>query len=326
MMTQDREATKSETKLTARILRAVGGQYLLDNGLGFSGIAAARGIFRRDGIIPTPGDLVVYESSGDPDVPWVISEILPRHNYLIRPSLANLDRLLITAAAAEPAADFFLIDKLITVSLVNNIEPILIITKNDLISSGEDKFGPVYKKAGITIHYTSLGDQRSHAEIKALLPGQLVSFAGQSGVGKSTLLNLLFGDEMMETGMVSKKIGRGRHTTRHVELFPYAGGYLADTPGFSTLELPDLGITSENIEQGYPEIAAVSGQCRFTGCRHMGDLGCAVTEEIIHPDRLERYRTFREMLDKIKPYEAIRDNSTDQLGRRTHKGRRGGKS
>lgn len=326
MMTQDRVNTNPETKLTARILRAVGGQYLLADGEEFGGIAAARGIFRRDGIVPTPGDLVVYESSGDPDVPWVINEILPRHNYLLRPALANLDRLLITVAAAEPAADYFLIDKLITVCLVNDIEPILIVTKNDLVAAGEDRFGPVYRAAGISIYYTALNDQKAHTEIRNLLPGQLVSFAGQSGVGKSTLLNQLFGDEMMETGGISTKIGRGRHTTRHVELFPYLGGYLADTPGFSTLELPDLGITSENIERGYPEISAVSDRCRFAGCRHMGDLGCAVTEEVIHPDRLERYRFFREQLDKIKPYETIRDNSTDQLGRRTRRGKKGGKS
>lgn len=320
-MTQAKESLNTESKLTARILRAVGGQYLLDDGAGFSGIAAARGIFRLEGIIPTPGDLVVYESSGDPDVPWVISEIKPRRNYLVRPALANLDRLLITAAAAEPAADFFLIDKLITVCLVNDIEPILIITKNDLASTGEDRFGPVYKPAGISIYYTSLNDKRSHDEIRALLPGRLVSFAGQSGVGKSKLLNQLFGDEMMVTGGISKKIGRGRHTTRHVELFPYAGGYLADTPGFSTLELPDLGITSDNIELGYPEITAVTNQCRFTGCRHLGDLGCAVTEAAIHPERLERYRVFREQLDKIKPYETARDNNADQNGRRPRKGR-----
>lgn len=325
-MTQHDEYTNTETKLTARILRAVGGQYLLDNGVGFRGIAAARGIFRLDGIIPTPGDLVVFESSGDPDVPWVITEILPRRNYIIRPALANLDRLLITATAAEPAADYFLIDKLITVCLVNDIEPILIITKNDLVSSSEDKFAPIYEPAGISILYTSLGDQQSHNEIRALIPGRLVSFAGQSGVGKSTLLNQLFGDEMMETGGISKKIGRGRHTTRHVELFPFAGGYLADTPGFSTLELPELGITSENIERGYPEISTVSGECRFTGCRHLGDLGCAVTNDTIHPDRLERYRVFREQLDKIKPYETLRDNNSEHTGRRPRKGKRGGRS
>lgn len=325
-MTQQDENTNNKTKPTARILRAVGGQYLLDDGAGFSGIAAARGIFRLDGIIPTPGDLVVYESSGDPDVPWVISEILPRRNYLIRPALANLDRLLITAAAAEPEADFFLIDKLITVCLVNSIEPILIITKNDLVKSGEDKFASIYEPAGIKIYNTSIGDQQSHEEIKALLPGRLVSFAGQSGVGKSTLLNLLFGDEMMETGGISKKIGRGRHTTRHVELFPYAGGYLADTPGFSTLELPDLGITSDNIELGYPEIKAVSDQCRFTGCRHLGDLGCAVTEQIIHRDRLERYRMYREQVDKIKPYETARDNNAEQSSKKTRKAKRSGRS
>jgi ribosome biogenesis GTPase len=311
-----------DNKMIARIVKAVGGQYQLDATNGFRGIAAARGIFRLDGITPTPGDLVVYESSGDPDVPWVISEILPRRNYIIRPALANLDRLLITAAATEPAPDFFLIDKLITVCLVNNIEPILIITKNDQATAEPQIFCEVYDRTNLKIIFTSIDDKKSHIEIRGLLPEQVVSFAGQSGVGKSTLLNQLFGDEMMETGGISDKIGRGRHTTRHVELFSYAGGYLADTPGFSTLELIDLGITSETIEQGYPEIAAVSDQCRFSGCRHLGDLGCAVTEQLIHPDRLERYRMFRRQLDQIKPYESSSQQTNSRTRRYDKKKRR----
>jgi ribosome biogenesis GTPase len=297
---------------TARILKAVGGQYWLEGDNDFSGIATARGLFRLDKITPTPGDRVIYESSGDPDIPWRITEVLPRKNILIRPPLANLDLLLITVAATEPAADFFLIDKLIAACRINKIEPVLVITKMDIATETVKEISEPYVKCGFSVFYTSHNDSTAHEQLKKLLTSRIVSFAGQSGVGKSTLLNQLFGDEKMITGAISKKIGRGRHTTRHVELFPFAGGYLADTPGFSTLDLVELGLTSENIVSGYPEIESLAGQCRFASCRHLGDLGCAVEEARIDAGRLARYRQFRQQLDQIKSYEnnSIKINST----------------
>jgi ribosome biogenesis GTPase len=286
----------------ARILKGVGGQYWLHGPSGFTGIASARGIFRKDGIVPTAGDLVTYAASGDPDNPWRIDSILPRHNILIRPAIANLDILIITLSAEEPAPDYYLVDKLLTVCLANQIKPLICITKTDLVASTADAVARTYRPVGCPVILTNPTDTASHEQLRQLLTGHIVSFAGQSGVGKSTLLNQLFGATRMATGGVSERIGRGKHTTRHVELFPFAGGYLADTPGFSSFELSELGITGANLVTGYPEIAAIADRCRFTGCRHLGDLGCAIDQADIDPDRLARYRFFRVQLDSVDPY------------------------
>lgn len=286
----------------ARILKGVGGQYWLHAPDGFAGIASARGLFRKSGTVPTPGDWVRYVPSGDPDTPWRIETILPRRNILVRPAVANLDMLIITLSAEEPAPDYFLADKLLTVCLANQVEPLICITKTDLDDAAAKAIGACYAAVGCPVISTNPADTASHHELRRLLQGRVVSFAGQSGVGKSTLLNELFGAERMATGSVSERIGRGRHTTRHVELFPFAGGYLADTPGFSSLELYELGITGSDLAAGYPEIQAVADRCRFAGCRHLGELGCAVDSAAITPERLARYRFFRQQLDSIDPY------------------------
>lgn len=287
--------------MDGRITRGVGGQYQITFTDGSTGIASPRGIFRKDGLVPTPGDLVTCADSGDPDVPWRIEQIQPRRNSLVRPPLANLDVLVITLSAAEPAPDFFLADKLLTICLLNKIEPLLCLTKTDLAQAGFPGLDG-YRQTGCRLIETSPDDQASLAILREWIKGRVVSFAGQSGVGKSTLLNRLFGEELMPSGDLSNKINRGRHTTRHVELFPLAGGFLADTPGFSSLELSDLGVTGEQLVQGYPEIVAVQDQCRFSGCRHLGDLGCAVPDSGMDPERLQRYRFFRIQLDSINPY------------------------
>ena len=289
-----------------RILKGVGGQYWLEASDGSQAVASARGLFRKDGLTPTPGDLVTVEASGDPDVPLRIVTITPRRNYLIRPTMANLDCLIITLSAADPAPDFQLADKLLTVCFLNQIEPIICITKTDYPDHQADAVEAVYRAAGVTIIRTNPHDLPSHERLRDILRGRVVSFAGQSGVGKSTLLNQLFGDERMLTGEISDRIGRGRHTTRHVELFPFGGGYLADTPGFTSFDLSELGMLGQDLVQGYPEILAIEGQCRFVGCRHLGELGCALDHGTIDANRLNRYRQFRTELDLIKPYQSAR--------------------
>ena len=288
-------------QLKGRIIKGVGGQYWIADGEKLIGVAMARGIFRKQNRSPVAGDWVRYASSQDPDVPWVIEEVLPRRNLLVRPPLANLDGLVITLSLASPQPDFYLADKLLTVCRVNDIEPLICLTKLDLADQ-PPPMNEIYRQAGVNIITTSPDDEKSMDELRDWMKGRFISFAGQSGVGKSTLLNRLFGREMMPTGNLSEKIGRGKHTTRHVELFPYRGGYIADTPGFSILELSDFGLDGEDLLKGYPEIEAVADQCRFTGCRHLGELGCALNENVIHPDRLERYRFFRQQLDNVDPY------------------------
>ncbi len=284
-----------------RILRGVGGLYWIAGDAGPLGSASARGIFRKDGVTPAVGDLAACEPSGDPDVPWRLVRILPRRNYLVRPAIANLDGLVITISAAEPPPDFFLADKMLTICLLNQIEPLICLTKTDLAADWQG-LAAGYRPSGCRIIETAPEDQTSLDQLRRWMSGRIISFAGQSGVGKSTLLNRLFGSEMMTTGGLSDRIARGRHTTRHVELFALDGGYVADTPGFSSLELYELGISGDQLAAGYPEMAAAAAHCRFTGCRHIGELGCAVPGCGIDPARLERYRFFRNQLDSINPY------------------------
>lgn len=288
-------------KDNGRIIKGVGGQYWIAGGDELIGTAMVRGILRQDDKRPLPGDFVRFSSSGDPDVPLVIDEILPRRNFLVRPPVANLEGMVITMAAAEPAPDFYLADKLLVICRLKNIEPILVLTKTDLGEPDYD-ISSMYEPAGCPVLVTNPDESDNLNKLREWMKGKVVSFAGQSGVGKSTLLNRLFAARMMQTSGLSEKIGRGRHTTRHVELFYYQGGYIADTPGFSSLELNELGIEGEDLIRGYPELMEISGRCRFSSCRHLGEAGCAAGESTIHPERLERYRYFREQLDNIDKY------------------------
>ncbi|HBP37665.1 MAG TPA: ribosome small subunit-dependent GTPase A [Clostridiales bacterium] len=293
---------------TGRILRGVGGQYLIADDAGPVGMASARGIFRKEGLVPTIGDLVECEPSGDPDTPWRMCKILPRRNYLVRPPIANLDGMVITLSAAEPPPDSYLADKLLTICLLNQIEPLICLTKTDLPQAIPDVTAG-YRAAGCRTIETEPDDQASLNQLREWMRGRVITFAGQSGVGKSTLLNRLAGAEIALIGSLSGRVGRGKQTTRHVELYPLAGGYLADTPGFSSLELEDLGVSGEQLAAGYPEILAAAGQCRFTGCRHLGELGCAVPGCGMDPDRLQRYRYFRTRLDSLNPYSGSRPHT-----------------
>jgi ribosome biogenesis GTPase / thiamine phosphate phosphatase len=291
------------TARAGRIVRGVGGLYLIADDAGPVGMASARGIFRKDGLTPTVGDLVECIPSGDPDVPWRLDKILPRRNCLIRPSVANLDGLVITLSAADPAPDYYLADKLLSICLINQIEPLLCLTKTDLVRDWKDAVS-CYRPVGCRMIEIRPDSPEGMEELQQWLHGRVVSFAGQSGVGKSTLLNRLCGGALMKIGDLSARVGRGRHTTRHVELFRHEDGFLADTPGFSSLELFDLGIDGRQLVTGYPEIKTIEDQCRFFGCRHLGDLGCAIKNSTIDPERLARYRFFREQLDGYRRIKA----------------------
>ncbi|NLK01908.1 MAG: ribosome small subunit-dependent GTPase A [Clostridiaceae bacterium] len=292
---------------TATILRGIGGHYLLhSHSNNFQDLAMLRGILRLAETRPLPGDKVVYGPSEDPDIPYIIEEILPRKSFLTRPAVANLDLVLITVAASRPRPDLMMVDRLIVMSYAHDIEVALIINKMDQKKSKTvaRQIRSEYKEAGVLLFETGFDDDGSAIEeLRTLIRGRVVSFAGQSGTGKSTLLNRLFGTELMETGELSDKIGRGRHTTRHTELFPLkAGGYLADTPGFSQVSLAVAGIDPDELADGYAEIKQLSQQCRFASCAHTGELGCAVSAQTMPPGRYERYLELRAEIIAAQEY------------------------
>lgn len=285
-----------------RILKGVGGQYEIATSAGATVVAVPRGIFRKDGIRPTVGDKVRIEPSGDPDIPFVIADILERKNLLIRPPVANIDILVLTFSVSDPKPDLALLDKLLILTAKQKIRPIIWLTKSDLDPGSAKRIGAIYSEAGYTVILSGRDDAGDFERERETFAGAVVGFAGQSGVGKSTLCNLISGIEGMEVGMISDRLKRGKHTTRHVELVPFAGGYLIDTPGFSSLELLDIGITVEDVPLGYPELASVGESCRFADCLHTGELGCAIATCKIDPDRLSRYREFIRTLQEHNPY------------------------
>jgi len=270
--------------------------------------AKPRGILRNEGHSPLPGDRVTLGLSGDPDVPCTIDAIGARRNQLVRPAMANLDLLVIVVSAAAPEPDLPLVDKLLCIAAASGIDAVLCIGKGDLGQERSDEIARIYRAAGFPTWTFAFPSGTPPQDLLDLLKDKTVAFAGQSGVGKSTLLNHLLGSDRMATGDVSARIGRGRHTTRHAELFPLPnGGFLADTPGFSQLELSDAGIDAQGVLEGFPEIAAIEGECRFTGCRHIGEKDCAIDARLadgaVDPGRLERYRAFRRAVDLIHSYD-----------------------
>ncbi|MDI9471083.1 MAG: ribosome small subunit-dependent GTPase A [Bacillota bacterium] len=291
------------------ILRGVGGAYWIHETNGRVTAAKPRGIFRRRRLSPLPGDRVLCSESGDDDFPYTIEEIKPRRNALVRPPVANLERCFITVALADPLPDFELVDKLGIICRIHNIEPLIVWTKTDLAPEALAGHRAQYLATGWPQFAASLEEQPVSC-LLAEINGHLVSFAGASGTGKSTLTNALLGEEVMEAGEISEKLGRGRHTTRHVELFRAGEGWICDTPGFSSLELDQLGILPEETILGYPEFEIHASGCRFPGCRHIQEPDCAVRRVVCdHPElnpRYERYILFRELLEAQEPWQLRR--------------------
>ncbi len=254
----------------------------------------ARGVFRKEKITPTIGDRVTIEADGEKGS---IVEIVPRTSYLLRPPVANIDTMLIVIAAAEPSPNLTVADKMLVNAEISGIKPAVCINKTDLAESEEIK--DAYAKAGYDVIEVSAEKNEGIDALRSFLKGKSTAFAGLSGVGKSSLLSLITDDDL-ETGAVSEKIRRGRHTTRHVELFELAdGGYVMDTPGFSQLEVE--GIRAEELWRYFPEMADCDGKCRFRGCAHINEPDCAVKDKLAEGKIAHsRYESYRELYEKLK--------------------------
>lgn len=263
----------------------------------------ARGSFRQKGLSPLCGDNVKAEINGEKGV---IDEIVDRRNCLVRPPVANVDKLFIVSSSENPAPNFLLIDRIILIAEKKGIEPILVFNKNDLADL--DGYRDVYIKSGFRSYSVSALDPDTLCELKKEITSSLCVFTGNSGVGKSSLLNALFPNLSLKTGEVSEKLGRGRHTTRHVELFETDGGIVADTPGFSSLDLQRYEtILKDELPSLFRDFAPYVDSCKFTSCSHTSEKGCAVLEAVregkIEKSRHESYVAVYNDIKNIKEWE-----------------------
>ena len=312
-----------EKKVNGRIIKGIGGLYtvaLSDVELG-TVACRARGALRREAA-PLAGDkvLVSYDADkgssnkhDDADARFVIEEIVDRKNALIRPPLANLDFLFVTVAAASPTPVLLTIDKLISISVHNDIEPVVVITKCELDRDYAAQMAEIYTKAGfrtiITSAETGEGIDTLRAYIDALPEGSISAFSGASGVGKSTLMNSLFPSLELTTSSVSRKTERGRHTTRQTELYEINEGkaYLADTPGFTMLDFEQFDFfTIDDLPFTMRDFESYIGTCKYKKCTHTKEEGCAIIEAVesgeISPSRHKSYLSLYETLKAKKKW------------------------
>lgn len=285
-----------------RIIKGIGGFYYVDTPEGVVE-CKARGRFRIRGGKPMVGDWVRWERQ--PDGTGFLTELAPRKNSLIRPPVSNLDQLVIVLSQAAPQTDLFLVDKVIAIGENKGIEPILCINKWDLVPAEE--WRQLYEKAGFTVLAVSAQTGLGVEELRGCLEGKLSAFTGNSGVGKSSLLNQLNQAQSMPVGEISK-IQRGRHTTRHVELWPVGGGYIADTPGFSAFDTEQMDLVyKEDLPDSFREFTPYLGRCRFTGCAHVKEKDCAVRRAVeegeIAPSRYESYCRLYESVRQIQDWQ-----------------------
>ena len=285
------------------IIRAISGFYDVDTGSGEIR-CRARGLFRKQGVVPLVGDRVILREG-------LLYEILPRKNQFVRPAVANLDSLVMLASQVPPVTEPFLVDRVAAIAARQRVELILVLNKCDLHPA--DRLYRIYQNTGMTVLQLSAATGEGVGALRSRICGKLVAFTGNSGVGKSTLLNALFPEAAMPTGEVSKKLGRGRHTTRHVELFALPDGTrIMDTPGFSAFDTDQMELGSaEELALSFPEFAPYLGHCRFDDCSHVREQGCAVLEALargdIQPSRHESYVRLLEMIREKKPWEQKKD-------------------
>lgn len=265
----------------------------------------AKGIFRQQKMKPLVGDDVEIDIISEEKKTGNVAAILPRKNALIRPAVANVDQALLIFAAASPNPNFNLLDRFLVMMGRQDVPVILCFNKCDLITEEQkQEIEAIYKASGCKILFVSAKKELGLKELQEILEGKTTTVAGPSGVGKSSLINLLAPEACMETGEISKKIERGRHTTRHAELIQLKGdGYIMDTPGFSSLYLPEM--EKEELQDCYPEFAAFEPYCRFQGCSHISEPDCGVKEALsegkIHPVRYENYcQLYGELKDRKK--------------------------
>ena len=275
-----------------QIVKALAGFYYVDVGGGTVYQCRARGIFKKDGVTPLVGDLVRIVVQDEEE--GVVDEVMPRKNGFIRPPVANVDIFVVTVAAAEPEPSFEMTDRFLVTAEMADADACVCINKDDLSPGQAKRIADVYEGLYPTVVMSALTGE-GVPELKAVIAGQSAAFAGASGVGKTSLIALLTGEDELETGGVSAKTGRGRHTTRHVEIYTLADGTkVFDTPGFTSFEAAQaVDLADANIDALFPELRELIGKCRFNDCRHENEPDCAVRAAVesgaVKPSRYASY-------------------------------------
>ena len=289
--------------LNGILMKSIGGFYYVRcDGKEYE--CKARGSFRKSGNSPVVGDKVVISV---PEEGFAsIEEIKPRINKLKRPALANIDTLVIVCSTVDPEPNFTVIDKMTAAAVNNNMIPAIVVSKNDL-KSGE-RIAEIYRNSEFPVFLCSPNDTEDVNRLKAFLKGKVSAFTGNSGVGKSTLINRIFPELELQTGQISRKLGRGKHTTRVVELFEIDGCFVADTPGFSTVDLQRYEmIDKTQLQYCFPEFEKYLGECQFTSCSHTCEKGCRILQAVkdgeIEPSRHKSYVAMFNEVKDIKEWE-----------------------
>lgn len=287
-----------------RIIKSISGFYdVVDDESGELVRTRARGNFRKRKIKPLVGDKVSYDATGDLGY---ILEILPRENSLVRPPIANIDQAIVVTSAAEPNFSSNLLDKILVNIEHNSIEPLIYLTKSDLLPDEKyqelQKIMQGYREAGYQVFDDQVAYNDDQLErLEKTFADKVTVFTGQSGAGKSTLLNHIDKELGLATAEISQVLNRGKHTTRQVSLFNIANGLVADTPGFSSIDL--MEITPEELPTLFPEFLEYSGECQFRGCRHVNEPNCKVKAELAEGKIMHsRYDDYLYFLNEINSY------------------------
>lgn len=284
-------------KLKGVLMKSIGGFYYVRcDGKEYE--CKARGSFRKSGNSPVVGDRV--EISVPEDGFASIEEISPRTNKLKRPALANIDTLVIVCSTVDPEPNFNVIDKMTAAAVNNNMTPVIVVSKNDLENG--DRIAQIYRNSEIPVFLCSPQETDEAQKLKSFLKGKMTAFTGNSGVGKSTLINRIFPELELQTGQISRKLGRGKHTTRVVELFEIDGCFVADTPGFSTVDLQRYEmIDKTQLQYCFPEFEKYIGECQFTSCSHTCEKGCRILQAVADGEiEQSRHKSYVAMYNEVK--------------------------
>lgn len=286
-----------------RIIKALSGFYYVQTEDGVVE-CRARGRFRRQDQSPLVGDFVRITPQGDKGV---LEALLPRKNAFIRPAVANIDQLVVLASCAIPVTEPFLIDRVLAIAQLQNVPALVVVNKDDLAPA--QPLAEIYRRAGVPVLVTSAETGEGIEALREALAGKLSCLTGNSGVGKSSLLNRACPQLQLPVGEVSEKLGRGRHTTRHIELYSLGSNtFVADTPGFSAFDTERMELVhKEQLQYAFPEFAPYLGHCQFPDCAHRKEPGCAVRKALaegeIGQTRYDSYERLYELASQLKEWE-----------------------